>query len=129
MAFTLKDADAYFKAGVHPASAVWHNLSANERNAGLAYARKQLEWMMNDTLSTPSATADNTDVREDYALYEQAFYVATSNPYRSNAENTGVAFDATDASGNSASAELSMDSICRRARRWLRWSPHRVVRG
>ena len=124
MSFTLADATIYFKD--HPAFPLWNAADEDEKTRSLAFARRILERTKRDTLDAPSASAGSDDIREDRALFEQALWVLTNNPYRANTENTGVAWDLTDAEGESRTAVMAQ--LAPEARRWMGWDVFEFVR-
>jgi len=115
-------ADEYFLT--HVARALWEEANDAEKEAAVRYAKAILERTKSGDLDEPAATADNTDVREDYALYEQALHVLTHNPYRANAEQTGITWDLS----NNGDTGSEMRDLCAEAIYWMGWNNVKVVR-
>jgi len=105
MAFTLSDANQYFRADMHPLAAVWNAQDDDTKKAALAFARKQLERRKRDTLETPASSAGNVDIREDYAHYEQALWIIRHNTLRANGEMTAANYDITTTEGEPAEGD------------------------
>lgn len=128
MAFTLADADAYFSPVNHMASSIWLGKSVTERTAALAYARRQIERMLGDTLSVAGIANTTYEPRQDYALYEQALHVVTHNPFRANGELSAVGWTATQKDGSPQDHDEAMASLCKMAIHYLGWNRFRITR-
>jgi len=126
--FNVTDADKYFKVGSHPAAAIWNGVDTSERSAAIQYAKGLLERAKGGDLDQPASNADNTDVREDYALYEQALHVLTHNPYRANGEGTGAVWDLATSAGETSDPIAAMRELALEAIVWMGWNRIEVVR-
>ena len=126
-AFSIEAADDYFRPDKHIAGRLWDRFDDEEKRAALSHARRVIERIMGDDLTAPAATADNSDVREDYALYEQALWILQHSPFRANAEDTGVAYDMTGPAGENT--PTGHERMAPETVRWLHWHRVRMLRG
>lgn len=127
MGFSISDADEYFKPDNHIAGALWNDEDEDKRKAALAYARRILERTKGTELDEPDAGAGNDEVREDYALFEQALWTLTNSPYLANAEGTAQGFQAQESDGEPR--QRAAQRIAPQAAAWMGWNMNFLVRG
>jgi len=125
---TKDGADLYFAVGKHPAANKWNTFDDDERSAAVNYAKAILERAKGSTLDEPASGSGNDDIREDYALYEQALHVASTNPDRANAETSAINYDVTGPDNEPTQIRATMRQITPEAIRWMGWNRIEFVR-
>jgi hypothetical protein len=87
MSFDLSGANGYFRPGNHIRYAIWRGSDPDMQTSALAAAKRDVERLLDDTLTDADASADGDFPRYDLAVYEQALWILVNGAV-ANAEET-----------------------------------------
>lgn len=122
MAIDINGANEYFHPGNHLKAAIWNGFDEDQKNAGIAQAKRMMTRLLDDSgITLDSAPSGDDDFpRPDLAVYEQACYILQCSPTLPNGEQSGPKF-AMPSTGQQDRKQAPADplQICPDAIYWL----------
>ena len=112
-------ATTYFGETAHPQSTAWLSLSDDQQTALVAHAKLILTRGLGTEI-TSETTDINSSYRPDYAVFEQALFMALNSGGIVDGTQTGPKFLGDDGDGKPVKRD-DWHRICEEAKRWMDW--------
>ena len=112
-------ADAYFAPDIHINGSAWGRFGESTRDAAIAHAQRIISRTIESEIT--DETIDESDgYRPDYAVYEQALYMAVNSAAIARGDMVGPMTMSIDLSEGDKTRKKDKSIISPEALRWLR---------